>query len=64
MSSELVERKAVTTGGVPYTIKLGRGATTSRANATTGTLCPSFQDVKDYLSEKPISRPPRTRPID
>ncbi len=64
MSNEIVQGKPVaTTGGVPYTVKLGRGPSTSRANITTGTGCFSFEEIKHLLSEKPVSRPPRTRPI-
>ena len=63
MSSNLKDKIPEATSGIPYTLKLGRSASTSRANLTTGTYCPSFDQVKNLLSMRPISRPARTRPI-
>lgn len=44
--------------------KFGLPVPTSRTLVTTGTTADNFQDAEGLLSDKPLRRPSRTRPLD
>ena len=59
------EQKTITLPGKPVSMAVrGSLPMTSRVPVTSGTSLCTFDAVKNLLSDKPLRRPNRTRPID
>ncbi len=61
--SEKKENIAVATSGATYQVKMGCSPITSRVVFTTGAFVLPFEMVKSLLSDKPLKRPTKTRPV-
>ncbi len=59
------KQDAVGIPGKPFLLAMqGPPPATSRVSTTAFTALCDFESVKDLLSDKPLRRPNRTRPID